>query len=269
MVEFRKLIIRMNCRMASMNRLLLLAILFVAGIHLSARADNMEKWKSVLSDSGTKDWNAQWFLDGDKSTVANTKDGMVLKSGPIEGGDASHAVLWTKQSFSGDIRVEYDFTRLDSNKDHVSVCIFYLQATGTGKAPHVPDIFQWRDLRKVPTMSLYYNFMNCYHFSYACTGGKDFNYVRARRYPAKGSFDADTRIEPSYDKVDLFKPGETWHMVFQKLGTDLSFTATRGDDKHTWTWDASKFPPVAEGRLGLRQMRGRESRYANFEVSTR
>ncbi len=252
-----------------MTRLLLVSILVAIGMNSCVRAGNMKQWKSVLTDSGTNDWKGVWFLDGEKATVTNTKDGMVLKSGPVDDGNASHAVLWTVQSFSGDLRVEYDFTRLDSNKDHVSVCIFYLQATGVGEAPYVPDIFKWRDLRQVPTMSLYYTHMNCYHFSYACTGGKDFNYVRARRYPTKGAFDTDTRIEPSYDKVDLFKPGETWHLAFEKTGTDLSLTATHGDETHSWKWDASKYPPVVEGRLGLRQMRGRESRYANFEVFSR
>lgn len=236
-------------------------------LNVSAAEENeMRTWKRVFSDPGTHAWEANWFLDGLRSTVTNTPEGMVLRSGPVAEGDASHAVLWTKPSFVGDLRVEYDFTRLDSATNHVGVCILYLQATGTGVGPHVEDIHAWRDLRQVPKMSLYFNHMNAYHVSYACTGGKDFNYVRARRYPAKGNFDKDTRLLPSYEHVDLFKPGETWHLVFEKIDRQLTFTATKSDEKHVWKWDASGFPPVTGGRLGLRQMLGRESRYANFEV---
>jgi hypothetical protein len=177
--------------------------------------------------------------------------------------------LWTTQSFKGDVKIEYDFTRIDSAMKHTAVCILYVQATGKGEGPYLADIFQWRDLRRVPKMSLYFQNMICYHVSYACTGGDDFNYVRARRYPSKKDFDKSTRLLPSYDNIDLFKPGDTWHMTFEKVGRNLSLTATRGDDTHTWTWDASDRDPVTEGRIGLRQMRGRESRYENFKVFTR
>jgi hypothetical protein len=229
----------------------------------------MNGWKEVFTDPGTKDWEAKWFLDGKLASVTNSPAGMVFRTGPVSGGDASHGVLWTKQSFVGDIRVEYDFTRLDAVTSHTSVCICYLQATGVGVGPYVEDIFAWRELRQVPSMSLYYNNMNCYHFSYACTGGADHSYVRARRYPAKGSFDKDTRLLPSYENLDLFNPGETWHFVFEKIGTQLTFTATKGGEKHTWNWDASSFPPISGGRVGFRQMLGRESRYANVAIFAR
>jgi len=225
--------------------------------------------KEVFNDPGIDNWQTQWFLDGEKATVTNTPAGMVFKTGPVADGDASHGVLWTKQGFTGDIRVEYDFTRLDSATRHLSVCILYLQATGTGVGPHVEDILAWRDLRRVPAMSLYYNHMNCYHISYACSGGTDYNYVRARRYPARGNFVKDTRLLPSYENLDLFKPGETWHFAFEKMDRQLTFTATHGDEKHVWKWDAKEYPPIAGGRIGLRQMRGRESRYANFRVFAR
>ena len=238
--------------------------LFIAGPSVRGA----DRWKRVFEDSCRQDWTANWFLDGLKSSVRNTPEGMVLTSGVVTDGDAAHAVLWTKADFRGEIRVEYDFTRLDSVTAHPAVCILYLQATGTGEGPYEKDLFSWAKLREVPKMSLYYNNLNCYHVSYACTGGKDYNYVRARRYPAHGSFDADTRMLPSYDNVDLFKPGETWHLRFEKVGAQLTFTAVRvgTDDSHTWTWNTAGFPPISDGRVGLRQMLGRQSRFANFQV---
>jgi hypothetical protein len=145
------------------------------------------------------------------------------------------------------------------------VCILYLQATGV--PPKDRDIAAWRHERVEPAMHLYYDHMQCLHVSYACTGGPDQRYVRARRYPAHGSFDTDTRVAPSYEGLDLFRPGETWRLTFTKVGSSLEFAAERDGCRHLFTWDLSGFPPVLGGRIGLRQMRGRSSRYAGFTVS--
>jgi hypothetical protein len=222
---------------------------------------------SVWEPAQGASWETDWFLDGETSQVKTTPEGLVFKTGPVEGGDASHGVLWTRREFSGDVRIEFDFTRLDKNLDHTSVCLLYVHAKGKGREPFVEDIAAWKDLRKVPQMSLYFRNMKLYHVSFACTGGKDFNYVRARQYPTKGNFAVDTVIEPSYDNVDLFKPGETYRMVFEKRGTKLSLTATKDGVAHDWIWDASQFPDLNSGRIGLRQMRGRESLFANFRVT--
>lgn len=233
---------------------------------LTMEVTAMADWKLAFEDDGTKNWEANWFLDGKLAAVTNTPAGMILKSGPLANNQASSAVLWTKQSFAGDIRIEYDYTRLDKALEHLSVCILYVHATGVGKEPYVEDIFAWRHLREKPDMPIYFNYMKLYHVSYACTGGDDNNYIRARCYPNRGNFDKTTRLEPSYENVDLFHPGETWHLVFEKIGTKLTFTATKGDERHEWKWDAASHPPITGGRIGLRQMRGRESRYANFKV---
>ncbi|MEO6754726.1 MAG: DUF1961 domain-containing protein [Opitutus sp.] len=226
-------------------------------------------WKLELTDSGSADWANRWFLDGNLASVRNTAEGMVLQSGPIAAGDAGHAVLWTKASFAGDLTVEYDYTRLDTNRDHTSVCILYLDATGIGTPEFPADLFTWRDRRAVPSMSLYFKNLNAYHISYACTGGEDNDYIRARRYPTKGQFQQDTLIQPSYGGVHLFATGEAWHLLVQKIGSTLTLTASHGADVHVWKWDTSTFPTLHEGRVGFRQMRGRESRYANIRVSTR
>ncbi len=252
-----------------MNLLLVMLLALVLLPCASMAGAGAQRWKEVFRDSGEADWTQKWFLDGDKATVNNTPAGLVFRSGPVGDDNAGHAVLWTVESFQGDLRVEYDFERLDHATDHTAVCILYLQATGVGTVPYSKDIADWRELRRRPAMNLYFNHMNCYHISYACSGGRDRNYVRARRYPAKGNFDATTRIPPSYENVEAFKPGETWHMVAEKIGVKLSFTATKGEQRHTWTWDAAGYPPVTAGRIGLRQMHGRESRYTNFTISIR
>ena len=95
----------------------------------------------VFSDSGTTDWQEQWFLDGEVGTVTNSPEGMTLTAGPEFKNDAHHMVLWTEDSFSGDLKIEYDYTRLDEAPNCVT--ILYLQAAGSGKGPYAKDITKW------------------------------------------------------------------------------------------------------------------------------
>ncbi len=227
----------------------------------------MADWKLVFADNAQESWEKKWSLDGLKATVGRQKEGLILTSGKTYQEDASHCVLWTKQNFIGDVKIEYDFTRLDHELTNIAVCILYIQATGLGQAPYSENIFDWNHLRQVPKMSTYFNYMNGYHISYSTTGGTDFNYIRARRYPSlHKDFDKDTRILPSYEKIDLFKPDETWHLCIEKRAQELTFSASRDKEKYEWKWVTSQFPQVTHGPIGLRQMATRQSLYANFKV---
>jgi len=68
-------------------------------------------WRKVFSDPCTGDWRQQWFLDGEVGTVTTAADGMTLTAGPEFKNEAHHMVLWTKQSFEGNLKIEYDYTR--------------------------------------------------------------------------------------------------------------------------------------------------------------
>jgi hypothetical protein len=225
-------------------------------------------WELVFSDPGVGDWKEHWFVEGSKATVNYDEGGIVFSSGPVPMEQASHAVLWTRQSFEGDIRIEYDYTRLDSMTTSPSVNILYIQATGLGTKASPTDIFLSTEQREVPWMKSYFLNMNALHISYATTGPKRANYVAARRYPAKdqGSFMQGTLVQPIYENVDLFKPGETYHITALKEGDRLTFTAGREGKTHTFEWDTSGFPSVTEGRIGFRHMWARSSRYQDIRV---
>ncbi|MEX2607697.1 MAG: hypothetical protein WD708_10155 [Kiritimatiellia bacterium] len=60
--------------------------------------------------------------------------------------------------------------------------------------------------------------------------------------------------------------GDASHMVFEKVGETLRLTASMGETRHTWSWNLEGRPELNQGRVGLRQMRGRSSRIANFKV---
>ena len=230
---------------------------FAAALNLS--------WKEVLKDDGTKDWTTAWFLDGDKAKVLNTEQGMTLHAGPVPDEDASHAVLWTKSSFPGDIKIEYDFTRLDTSWRGVN--IIYLLATGSGEAPYGEDITTWSDLRRVPTMSKYFHNMNTYHISYA-TAKPDEDYVRARRYIPQGKTLRGTNLEPDYFNTNLFHPGVSSHITVIRRGDWLFMEVDHPEQRTLFAWKTDTHPAIDNGRIGFRQMFTRSSRYRNIHISS-
>jgi hypothetical protein len=179
-------------------------------------------WQEALSDTCTDDWKTQWFLDGEIGTVKTGTDGMTLTAGPEFRNDAHHMVLWTKKEFKGDLKIEFDYTRLDKEKQCVT--ILYIQATGSGKGPYAKDISTWNELRKVPSMKTYFNHMNIYHISYAAfpNKGKDrTQYIRGRRYMPEGKGMKGTDMDPDYFPKGFFATGVKHHVTVIKKDRDL------------------------------------------------
>jgi len=110
---------------------MLLTSLNALGQHNSLDFDvvnTSKEWNLVFKDKCTKDWTKKWTLDGLIATVENSRKGMHFSAGPEAFNEAHHAVMWTKESFSGDIKIEYDYTRTDEATSRVT--ILYIQATG-------------------------------------------------------------------------------------------------------------------------------------------
>ncbi|MGL1891283.1 MAG: YesU family protein [Spirochaetaceae bacterium] len=223
-------------------------------------------WSELFFDSGSEDWRKNWFLDGKKADLKNTDRGLDFYAGPTFRDDSCHAVLWTKEEYSGDLKIEYNFTRLD--KEHRCVNILYLQATGCGEGPYEKDISKWNHLRQVPAMSEYFDHMNTYHISYAAFNNTDEiepGYIRARRYMAAG-LDA-TELEPDYDPTGFFEYDIPHKMTIIKSGDHIYFKISNEKKEQLCHWHNTKFPSINEGRIGLRQMFTRASRYGNFRIS--
>ncbi|MCD8172496.1 MAG: DUF1961 family protein [Alistipes sp.] len=239
----------------------------------SVCADTL-RWKEVFSDTGTGDWRDKWILDGIHAMVTNTPEGMVLRAGPEDRNNAHHAVLWTRQEFRGDIKIEYDYTRLDSSRAD-AVNIIYIQARGSGMDGYPEDIHLWGDKRAEPLMKHYFDNMDTYHISYATDGvppsQESTRYVRARRYmPREGRGLQGTALEPDYVGLDLFETGVRYHITVTKIGGQLWFRAEGENGKSGEFWfDGSPLRPVEEGYIGLRQMFTRSALYSGFTVSVR
>jgi len=226
-----------------------------------------KKWSLEFSDDCTQKWQQNWFLDGLIGTVTNSAAGMELKAGSENGNDAHHIVLWTKQSFKGDLKIEFDFTRTDTENRNVN--ILYIEATGIGDKEHPTDISAWNKLREVPAMKTYFQNMNALHISFAAftnVGPKD-EYIRARRYPVsdKISF-KDTEILPAITGEGLFKTGVTYKISVIKTSGKLFFQVEGDGQSRLCSWDTTTFPPITEGRVGLRHMFTRSAIYKDFKI---
>jgi hypothetical protein len=229
-----------------------------------------EPWNVVFAESGDGDWRERWTLDGLKAEVRTLRQGLFFQAGPIADDHASHAVLWTRSSFSSPVRVEFDFERMDTVNG--GVCILYLLASGTGVPPYAEDISAWADLRDVPYMSTYFDHMHLLHVSFAAFGpgepGQP-DYVRARRYPralSAGQF-ALTKIPPDYVDTGLFVPGRSLRIVAIKNDRWLFFCVSDRETRKLFAWDLAGQPPLPPGRIGIRHMFQRAAVYRNLRIS--
>ena len=225
-------------------------------------------WQKVLSDPCTGDWRQHWFLDGEVGTVTTSPEGMTLTAGSEFKNEAHHMVLWTKQSFEGNLKIEYDYTRTD--KETRCVNIPYIQATGSGKGPYARDISQWNELRKVPEMATYFGHMHTYHLSYAAfpnSGENRVSYLRARRYLPEGDGLKGTELAPDYDPQGFFATGVKHHITVIKKDRDLFLRVENSDRIGHYHFRNPRLPAITEGRVGLRHMFTRSARYRDFQIS--
>ena len=231
-------------------------------------------WNPVMTEGGTDNWRRNWFVDGETAQLTNTPQGWEIRAAEAPG-NVNHVVVWTKQVFKGDLRLEYDYARLDDKMQRVN--IVYLQASGLGVPPWSVDIAEWRELRREPAMSCYFDLMNTLHVSYAAFDNTNTDstndYIRARRYiphgPGGNSLKG-TEIEPDdYGRTGLFVPSITYHLTFIKTGKRLFFHVSGKETDRLFAWKLDAVPPLVPGRIGFRHMYGRAARYANIVVSTR
>jgi len=228
----------------------------------------MADWLEVFSDSCTADWTEKWFLDGQVASVSNSEMGMQLTAGPQFKNDAHHMVLWTKESFEGDVKIEYDFTRLDFESRCVN--ILYIQASGSGEGQFKKDIAEWNTLREVPAMRMYFNHMNAYHISYAAfpnRGDEREQYIRARRYMPDKTGLKGSDLKPDYYPDGLFAPGVPHKITLIKKERDLFMRIANSEQSYYCHFTNPDLPVIEEGRIGLRLMYTRSSRFANFNIS--
>ncbi len=223
-----------------------------------------------MDDSCRGDWTEQWFKDGLIATVETSEEGMNFTAGPEFGNDAHHAVLWTKESFQGDVKIEYNYTRTESQT--INVNILYIQAQGVNGRDK--DISKWNELREVPTMKIYYEYMNPLHISYAAfpmvNDDPEDDYLRVRKYPISEDISFDQmEVEPTHFNILLFKPFVTYKVTVIKTDEELYMNVEGDGREECYLWGVADKAKLADGRIGLRHMYTRSAQYSDFKIYTK
>ena len=230
---------------------------------LSTILNNYKKVE-IFSDPCTKDWTGNWTLDGTRASVSNAESGMVFWAGPENRNDTCHAVLWTKKSFEGNVLIQYEYTKLDTQKRNVN--IIYIQATG--EKPFGKNVHEWSKEREVPSMFKYFHNLNTLHISYAAypVQGSNSDYVRARRYMPLTKTLKNTEFGESYENTGLFKKDVTYQISIAKIDYDVYMKVKSDEQEQLFNWNYNAFPIIEEGYIGLRHMYTRGAKYRNFKV---
>lgn len=228
----------------------------------------------------TGDWRENWFLDGPKAELETSEDGLHFTAVTIPGiwqdrrkspemrelFDSMHAVLWTKEEFEGEIGVSFEMTRTSEG----FTCLLYMLAQGVDWGPYAEDITEWKELREIPLMSLYFHKMNL-------TGITFRDQVRLRRYPWMDEDEnefTDNLIGEMIDydqipvgntyQVDVELRHATLRLRIEEIGNPdnvIDRTFDRVSDL-----DPRRPTPSTQGRIGLRHMTGTSVIYKNFQV---
>jgi hypothetical protein len=230
-----------------------------------------QSWKTVFEDDFTNSWQKNWMLDGKKAMLKNGKNGLLFKAGSTPASDADHAVLWTKQSFEGNLRIEFDFVRKDTATKFVN--ILYLFAEGSGVGVYNKDISTWNELRAIPAMKTYFDHMSAYHISFAAFENNNTiateDYIRARRYrPETGKGLEGTALKPEYGRTGFFKLGIKHHITIIKSGKTIYMQVENKHQKALYHWPLTDSDDLHSGRIGLRLMGSRISEFSNFKVGS-
>lgn len=239
---------------------------------------NQDKWnkltslklKTVLEDNFSQGWQKNWFLDGEKAELSVEKNSLIFKAGKIPASDADHSVIWTNQTFQGDLKIDFDFVRLDKATKFVN--ILYIKAEGKDEGAYSKDITTWKNLRKVPSMKMYYDNMNLYHISFAAFENENKNpandYIRARRYiPGNNLGLTNTDFTPTYTNTGFFKPGVLHHISVLQVADEILMKVENNENSKIYQWNVSQFPLLKEGRIGFRLMGSRSSAFSNIKIS--
>jgi hypothetical protein len=172
-------------------------------------------------------------------------------------GDHAHLTYWCPEIFGPDIEVSWEFRPLDGD----GLAMIFVAATGTDRR----DLFDPSLQRRTGYYPQYHSGdVRTLHVSYA-----------RRAWPSERRFHTcNLRKSPGFHLVaqgadplpDATDADGHYRLRLRKHGPEIVFAI---DDLELFRWvdDGSTGPPLAGGRIGLRQMAPLSAHYRNLEVT--
>lgn len=221
--------------------------------------DVVGTWNLVFSDVGTGNWNVKWTVSkaeqDSTGTITNTPQGIKVTAGRSNPGSV---MLSSRDTFGGDIKVEYDLTILDGGgipPGATGRAIGLLIAKGI--APKPVDLSDWTTHDDIAD---YQDFARGIWMNYAYRN-PDETYLRLRQVP--GYIQTNPDSTPDFP----FTTGTLYHIIATKEDTTFSVSvknmSTNQTKTHTWTASAIG---TAEGNVAFRAMGYREYLLKNIKV---
>jgi hypothetical protein len=209
----------------------------------------------------------KYFKDGTSATISYTADGLDINA-PVNNGTT---VVWTKTSFTGDIKVEFDYKRLDIPRVGVNeASLLVLNGWGLSTRCRVDRLIHPLDIRTWARPVATYDF-----YKY-CMANQTVNFdnldlgtaprLTVRQNP--GYHDVGTVIPP------VLQTGTLYHVTVTRTGNTLRAVIKQGATTIA-SPTATLNPSLAGsqvskfGYVGFRQMSGRHAAYRNIKISTR
>lgn len=207
----------------------------------------------------------KYFKDGTTARMSYTARGLDVVSPAGTG----QTVVWTKTAFDGDIKVEFDYTRLDTPVAGRNIAsIVVLDGWGlttrcrVDSLVHPVDIKTWS--RPVANYDYYKFCMTDQTVSYDNLDLGTNPRMTIRQNP--GYFDRGTIVPPA------LRTGVTYHLIVTRTGNTVLAIAKQGAvtvASVTGVLDPARSKVSKHGYVGFRQMASRHAAYRNIKISTR
>jgi hypothetical protein len=220
------------------------------------------------------DWRINWVLHKDpklKAKIEQLPNGVILRAAPYNYTnkkiyDRSNIALWNKTLWTGDFRVEFDFTRLDNvartTGSGIGAMLYWHVLGRTGDPKHPPSIAAWPS--KAADEDAYVRYTRGYRVTWSnfnTRAPQNSNEIRVRTFAFTRNY--PTKVGGDSPAVFPFVRDQTYHMAIQRVGQVLTVVV----DGHTVTWDDPAIARYNDGYFGIRHQTGRHARYENFTIT--
>ncbi|MEE9432349.1 MAG: DUF1961 family protein [Melioribacteraceae bacterium] len=145
------------------------------------------------------------FIEGSKKVVI--RDGHLWVDAVADSiGESNVSTIWLNKEFSGDLKVEFDASVIQSPGDQNNINFFFLYSDPSGKS-----LFESSDLRKDGSYKTYHN-LNGYIFTYLANGNPDTARFRFRDCPGFNLLKENNTyhcIKDSIYRIEIIKKGNS------------------------------------------------------------